>query len=271
MPKLTLLDLQNRKDKPQLTMVHVTSTDQVEAAEAAGIDILCGPFLPETRKYPSFAPNTNYRFGLKYGRYSSEQQCLAAAFDAIECGADIIYTPQSLSFVEAMARQGIAVCGHIGLVPPLASWTGGFRAVGKTADQALSLFQKVKDLENAGAFAVELEVVPDRVATEIANQSSLLTISMGAGTGCDVQYLFSSDILGETSGRVPRHAKVYRNFAAEYDRLQAERIAAFGEFVHDVKTGAFPADAHLVRMSDAEFEEMMERLHAVSQHQRPSA
>lgn len=260
MAKRTLLDLQNRKGEPQLTMVHVTSAEQARAAEAAGIDMLCGPFLPETRMIPSAALNTNYRFGLKYGKYTSAEQCLSAGFEAIECGADIIYTPQSMAFVEAMALQGIAVCGHVGLVPPLASWTGGFRAVGKTADQALTIFQKIKDLENAGAFAVELEVVPDRVATEIARRSSLMTISMGAGTGCDVQYLFSSDILGETGGRVPRHAKVYRNFKAKYDELQQERIAGYREFVDDVQSGVFPSEDNLVGISDEEFDKVLNEL-----------
>jgi 3-methyl-2-oxobutanoate hydroxymethyltransferase len=75
---------------------------------------------------------------------------------------------------------------------------------------------------------------------------------MGAGAGCDAQYLFAEDILGEGKTRVPRHAKVYRDFAAEYARLQDERIAAFREFRTDVETGAFPEARHLVRMDPAE-------------------
>ncbi len=62
---------------------------------------------------------------------------------------------------------------------------------------------------------------------------------MGAGPGCDVQYLYSKDILGENRGHLPRHAKVYRNFAAEFDRLQRERVAAYGEFIADVAFGSF--------------------------------
>ena len=62
---------------------------------------------------------------------------------------------------------------------------------------------------------------------------------MGAGPGCDAQYLFAEDVLGYSRGHQPRHAKVYRNFRAEYDRLQRERIAAFKEFRADVETGAY--------------------------------
>jgi 3-methyl-2-oxobutanoate hydroxymethyltransferase len=75
---------------------------------------------------------------------------------------------------------------------------------------------------------------------------------MGAGAGCDAQYLFANDILGYTEGRIPRHSKVYRDFRAEYARLQAERIAAFREFVADVNSGAYPEDRHLVAMDPRE-------------------
>ncbi len=75
---------------------------------------------------------------------------------------------------------------------------------------------------------------------------------MGAGPGCDAQYLFSEDILGENRGHMPRHAKVYRNFAAEYDRLQRERVAAYTEFIADVASGAYPEPKHVVQMAAEE-------------------
>jgi 3-methyl-2-oxobutanoate hydroxymethyltransferase len=80
----------------------------------------------------------------------------------------------------------------------------------------------------------------------------LLLWSMGAGAGCDAQYLFAMDILGEHKGKMPRHSKVYRNFAAEYDRLQRERVAAFSEFRADVENGSFPEDRYLLHMAPEE-------------------
>ncbi|MNI93413.1 3-methyl-2-oxobutanoate hydroxymethyltransferase [compost metagenome] len=80
----------------------------------------------------------------------------------------------------------------------------------------------------------------------------MLMLSMGAGTGCDAQYLFSDDVLGANRGHVPRHAKIYRNFAAEQERLQRERIAAFSEFADDVRSGAYPQKGHLVEIDKAE-------------------
>ena len=149
---------------------------------------------------------------------------------------------------------------HVGLIPSKATWTGGFKAVGKTADSALSVFRHVKQLEAAGAFGAELEVVPDRVAAEISKHTSLIMLSMGAGPGGDAQYLFAEDVLGYTRGHRPRHAKVYRNFRAEYDRLQAERIAAFKEYRADVESGTYPGAEHTVKIADAEFAAFLKQL-----------
>ena len=155
--------------------------------------------------------------------------------------------------IRALAADGIPVVSHVGLIPSKATWTGGFKAVGKTADSALSVWRHVRQLEEAGAFGAELEVVPDRVAAEISRRTPLVMLGMGAGSGADAQYLFAEDVLGCTRGHRPRHARTYRNFAAEYVRLQAERVAAFAEFRADVESGAYPAAEHVVPIEDAEF------------------
>jgi len=152
--------------------------------------------------------------------------------------------------VERLAGEGVAVVCHVVLVPPEATWTGGFRAVGKTGARARDSVAEVKDFETAGAFAVEMEVIPANLATAITARTSMLTISLGSGGGCDAQYLFSADLLGENRGHIPRHAKTYRNFAAARDRLQADRVAAYGEYIADVQSGAFPAPSHLVQMDE---------------------
>lgn len=83
---------------------------------------------------------------------------------------------------------------------------------------------------------------------------------MGAGAGCDAQYLFAEDVIGENRGHIPRHSKVYRNFAAEYNRLQLERVAAFSEFVADVNSRAYPEEKHLVTMDSEELKQFMARI-----------
>jgi 3-methyl-2-oxobutanoate hydroxymethyltransferase len=95
--------------------------------------------------------------------------------------------------------------------------------------------------------------VPDRLGALISANTPMIMLGMGAGPGADAQYLFAEDVLGHTDGHKPRHAKTYRNFAAEYARLQAERIAAFKEFIADVNTGGYPQPQHNVTMTDAEY------------------
>jgi 3-methyl-2-oxobutanoate hydroxymethyltransferase len=82
-------------------------------------------------------------------------------------------------------------------------------------------------------------------------------LGMGAGPGADAQYLFAEDVLGCTDGHRPRHAKTYRNFAAELARLQDERVAAFREFRADVTTGAYPEARHDVAMAEAEYQALL--------------
>jgi 3-methyl-2-oxobutanoate hydroxymethyltransferase len=124
----------------------------------------------------------------------------------------------------------------------------------------MQVFDHVKQLEAAGAVAAEIEVVPARVASEISTRTTLFLMSMGAGSGCDAQYPFAEDVLGHSRGRQPRHAKVYRNFRAEHERLQRERIVAFQEFRAHVEKGAFPEDKHLVPINDGEFETFVKGL-----------
>jgi 3-methyl-2-oxobutanoate hydroxymethyltransferase len=80
--------------------------------------------------------------------------------------------------------------------------------LGKSAESAMDIWNMVKDYEHAGAFGEEIEVVPPDIAAEISKRTSLFMILMGPGSGCDAQYLFSTDILGENRGRVPKQSKV---------------------------------------------------------------
>jgi 3-methyl-2-oxobutanoate hydroxymethyltransferase len=257
----TVADLRALKGKAQLSMLRFFSLDEAAAAEAAEIDICSVP--PELVSHPRYrevAPTLFSMTGKTHLEYGPPDDYLRYAGEMLRKGADALYCSGSLRTVEHLAREYIPVVGHVGLVPARMTWTGGFRAVGKTAESAAALYHECRAYQDAGAFAVEIEVVPPEVAAAISQRLDLLLWSMGAGPGCDAQYLFAEDILGENRGHVPRHAKVYRNFAAEFDRLQAERIAAFREFRDDVDTGAFPEDRHLVRMDPSEYEKFLEAI-----------
>jgi 3-methyl-2-oxobutanoate hydroxymethyltransferase len=249
--KYTVYDLQQLKGKRCLTHIHVKSPEEAAAAEQAGVDLMsCSFDSPESRaRLPllvAAAPNSFLSAATPHGLASSEE-AIRIGFRALEIGASSVYCSASPFIIEAMARERIPVVGHLGMVPRHVTWTN-YRAIGRTVEEACDLHRRMKELENAGAYAAELEIVPHNLARWLCSQTKMILMSLGSGSGCDTQFLFSDDILGDYEERPPRHAKVYRNFLTEHRRLQAERIAAFHEYVADVKEGRFPERCHLVEM-----------------------
>ena len=259
--KPTVADLRAKKGMGQLTMLRLFTLEEAAAAEEAGIDVVSVPETLVTHpEYRRVAPSLFSMTGVDHRSAGTRDDYLRFAGRMLNAGADAIYCSGGLATVKFLADEFVPVVGHVGLVPSRNTFTGGFKAVGKTADAAVAMLEEVRAYEAAGAFAVEIEVVPVEVATEISKLVKILLWSMGAGAGCDVQYLFSEDILGENRGHMPRHAKVYRDFAAEFDRLQQERIAAYGEFIADVASGAYPEGKHVVAMDAAELAEFRKRI-----------
>lgn len=259
--KPTVADLLARKGKGQMTMLRVTNLEEAEAAEQAGIDFVSVP--PDVVTHPRYrdvAPTLFSMTGQTHLESGTRDDYLRFATRMLDLGADALYCSGSTETIAHLAREYVPVIGHIGLVPARATWTGGFRAVGKSAASALELWDQVQALEAAGAIGAEIEVVPVEVAEAISKRTPLLMLSMGAGAGCDAQYLFAEDILGTNRGHMPRHSKVYRNFAAEFDRLQAERVAAFTEYRADVESGAYPEDRHILHMDPAELDAFLNRI-----------
>src|SRR5215475_14346025 len=266
--KYSVYDLRQLKGKRCLTHIHVKSPEEAAAAEAAEIDLLSCSFdspAAEARLpvIVAAAPNSFVSGSTPHG-LPSQETAIRIGFQALELGASSVYCSSSPWIIEAMAREGIPVVGHLGMVPRHATWTN-IRAVGKTAAEARRLYEQLKRLENAGAYAAELELVPHQLASYFCKKTSLLLMSLGSGSGCDTQFLFSDDILQDYDERIPRHAKAYRNFRQEYRRLQDERVAAFAEYADDVKSGRFPDASHLVEMDDGVFKEVVAAIEANSQ------
>ena len=256
----TVADILALKGRRQLTMLRVETLEEAEAAERAHVDMLSVPPSLLSPEFRDAAPSVFAVPGLEYGDFITAEDYMRAAFKALRAGGDAVYCAAGLDTVRRMREEGIPVCSHVGLIPSKATWTGGFKAVGKTAQSALEIWQQTKALEEAGAFAAEIEVVPVQIATAISERTSLFMISMGAGAGCDAQYLFAQDVLGSNRGHYPRHAKVYRNFNAEYDRLQQERVAAFSEFVADVQSENYPGPEHIVGIQRDELDRFLKEI-----------
>ena len=255
----TVKDIIDLKGDRQLTQTLPFTPNEAKAAEDAGIDLINARFnylkqekAIEIRKSAS---KTFMSFVIPLLSVPTKDDALKHSYKAMELGADGIIFQGSLNHIEALSNAGIPVQGHIGLVPRKSTWTGGIRAVGKTLDEAKALFQNLKDLESAGAWAVECEVIPSRLMRELSSRTSLVTISIGSGNGCDVQFLFADDILGASEGPFPRHSKQYCNLFKEAQRIQKIRVNAFKDFIDEVNTNIFPSNKFEVEVT----EEFVER------------
>lgn len=253
-----------KKRGEKISMLYVTTHDEAAAAAAAGIHMLSieGRFFDAAMR--EAAGNCFVQVGLPYGphgpagrRLATAEDYLRAAYDFGALGADCFYCAASYDIQKVLCDNHVAVVGHIGLVPSYITWTG-WRAVGKTSDEALRLWEQTKRLEAIGVFAAELEVVPDRIAKFLSENSSLIMLGMGAGKHADAQYLFTEDVCGYGKNHKPRHAKTYRDVGPELERLQQERIAAFRDFRADVEAGGYPDASHEVEIKDAEFESFLQ-------------
>ena len=187
---------------------------------------------------------------LPFGAYQpGEDEALRNAIRFVkEAGADAVKLEgagRTLTRIGAILDAGIPVMGHVGLTPQSARLAGSYKARGRTATDARRIFDEARALERAGCFAVVLEAIPAQVAAHISEALQIPTIGIGAGAACDGQVLVWHDLLGLTSGHVPR-------FVKQYADLNATILDALHSYVADVKAAAFPTDSHTYSMPDEE-------------------
>ena len=246
----TIKDLRDQKGKKVMVETVCFTPEEAKAAEEAGIDTMKVRFDPLNPR-PAIAvrdaaPNTFMAFSVPLVAAASEDEAVRVAYEAMKIGADAVMTQWSPKLIAAATEAGVPVQGHAGLVPRRSTWTGGLKAVGKTVEEAIWIYQQIKSFEKAGAYAVEVEVIPDDLLAELTKRTSLLTSSIGAGSGGDFQFLFAEDILGNNPPPYPRHSKQYKQLYKLSERMQAERVDGFRQFIADVKKGAFPGREHVV-------------------------
>lgn len=146
--------------------------------------------------------------------------------------------------VRRIVECGIPVMGHIGLTPQSMHQLGGFKVQGKTQEAAIRLVKDACALEEAGAFAIVLELLPAPLSKIITKKSGIPTIGIGAGPHCDGQVQVVSDILGLYTDFVPRHAK-------QYARLSDIIKQAVSDYMNEVQEGAFPTEKQSSTMDES--------------------
>ena len=193
--------------------------------------------------YMSYQPSTEWAIR-NAGRFMAEAACDAIK---LEGGLEIVER------VQGIVNAGIPVMGHLGLTPQSVSALGGFRVQGRSALQAKKMVDAAKALEEAGAYAILLELVPSRVCELITQRASIPIISLGSGPKAHGQLLIFHDMFGLYPKFTPKMAKVYG---------QAGQVIADGlkQYVAEVTAGQFPQRENWFTMRDSQFEELLKLL-----------
>jgi 3-methyl-2-oxobutanoate hydroxymethyltransferase len=262
MAKVTTSTLQKMKQEGDaITMLTCTDSSFAALLDAAGIDIfLIGDSLGmvvqghdstlpvtlddmayHTRCVASTTQRAMVLGDLTFGSYQqSPQQAFGSAAQLMSAGAHMVKLEGGevmAPTVEFLVSRGIPVCGHIGLTPQSVHALGGFKVQGKTDDTAAELVKAGLALQNAGASAIVVELVPTEVGRQVTDALDIPTIGIGAGPHCGGQILNLYDMLDIYQGRKPRFVK---NFMQGADSI----IGAVENYVKEVKAGTFPAAEH---------------------------
>ena len=258
----TIQDLRALKGTGQkLSMANPANDDETRACLEAGIDLfVVGPEQIEDIR--RVAPTHFTGVGSSWAQFGSNEEVMAHAFDAMRRGADMYYTLRSYEAMEMMAKEGIPVQSHIGLIPTFSQYCGGLRGWGRTADEAVQIFTTLKRMEDAGVFAVEAECIAEEVLEAVNLKTSIVTFSLGSGSGGDVIISFVADICGEASEEdtPPKHAHAFGDLGRLHKQIYEERVAALDAFHKEVVANNFPYAHTNIAMHAGEKEKFLEAL-----------
>lgn len=277
--KVTLPSLMRKMaDGSPITMITCYDYAMADLVEKAGIDIvLVGDSLGMTMLgYAGTLPVTmddmiRHTQGVRRGTpnswligdmpYMSYQPSVESAIRnagrfMAETGCDAVKLEGGAEMADRMAgiiRAGIPVMGHLGLTPQSVSALGGFRVQGKEAAHARKIMDDARALEDAGAFSILLEMVPDRVCALITERSSVPIISLGSGPHAHGQLLIFHDMFGLYPRFKPKMAKVYGNVGEVI-------LNGLKQYVAEVTGRQFPQPEHWFGIDDAQMDELKRSL-----------
>ena len=259
--RVTTRDLQQAKERGERWAM-LTSYDMLTAAlfDEAGIPVLLigdsagnnvlgytdtvpvtvSDLLPMVRAVARSTRRALVVADLPFGSYQgSPQQALETAVTFMQAGAHAVKLEggrRVLEQVSLLVGAGIPVMGHLGLTPQSVNAFGGYRVQGR-GESGDALLEDARALEEAGAFAMVLEVVPADLAARVTKELAVPTIGIGAGAGCDAQVLVWTDLAGLTPGPGPKFLKRYADLRGVLD-------TAVRAFADDVRTGEYPGPEH---------------------------
>lgn len=191
---------------------------------------------------------------MPFGSYHSNvSDAIKNAGEFIKAGAGAVKLEGGSKYivevVERCTQSGIPVMAHLGFTPQSVNTLGGYKVQGKSYDKTLEMLEQAKALQDAGAFSVVLEMVPEESAKYITDNLDMPTIGIGAGRYCSGQILVSDDLLGKYSDFTPKFARKYADMASLIKN-------AAKNYVDDVKSGKFPCEEEVFKLSEEELNQL---------------
>jgi 3-methyl-2-oxobutanoate hydroxymethyltransferase len=202
-----------------------------------------GSFLIGDMPYMTYQPSDETAV-LNAGRFMAEADC-----DGVKLEGGTEMAPR----IEAIVRSGIPTMGHLGLTPQSASMLGGFRSQGRDAETAFKIINHARALEDAGAFSILLEAVPDRVTAIVTERAGIPIISLGSGPVSNGQLTIFHDMFGLYPDFKPRFAKVYAEAGLAI-------LHGLEEYVKEISEKTFPQPEHWFTIKDEEYDKLLDML-----------
>ncbi len=276
--KMTVTRLQRKKrsgekitmltayDFPMAKFINLAGVDIVLVSDAVGtvglgrpeaVSVSVDEMIYHTQAVAHGAGNSMVVSTLPFGTYETVEQAVATGVRIMKEGhADGIHmeaTAADAPKVKALVHAGVPVIGHLGITKQKIVRTGTIQIQGRTAASAATAVADAVALANAGAFALVLECIPDRLGDIITRSLEIPTISIGAGVGCDGQALVTQDMLGMFKEMSPRFLKIYLD-------LTQVIVAALTQFRTEVEQGKFPGPEHSYSIDDAELAKLLTQM-----------
>lgn len=258
----TISDLKALKGSgKKLSMSNPANSTELRACMDAGIDLLV-VWESQIEEVRRIAPHHFAGVGSTWAQFASAAEIMEHAFDMMRKGGDMYYTLRSFDVMEMLAREGIPVQSHIGLIPTFSHYCGGLRGWGRTADEAMEIYRTLKRMEDVGVFAVEAECIAEEVLVAVNEKTSIVTFSLGSGMAGDVIMSFVADICGEDSeeDNPPKHAHAFGDLARLHKQMYEERVAALKTFHDEVAARNFPYPDTNISMRPNEKDKFLEAL-----------
>ena len=258
----TIADLQALKGSgKKLSMSNPANADELRACIAAGIDLLV-VWESQIEEVRQIAPHHFAGVGSTWAQFGSAQEIMDHAFDMMRKGGDMYYTLRSFDVMEMLAKEGIPVQSHIGLIPTFSHYCGGLRGWGRNADEAMQIFKTLKRMEEVGVFAVEAECIAEDVLEAVNDKTAIVTFSLGSGKAGDVIMSFVADVCGEASeeDKPPKHAHAFGNVGRLHRQIAEERVTALKTFHDEVTAQNFPYPETNIAMHPGEKDKFLEQL-----------